>query len=215
MAILFKNSKRLEGKLDIFFNKIQESVLIFHSAIKDYLNNEQNNFLKKIDEISIVEREADNLRREIRHDLYTYMLIPESRGDVLGLLETSDEVIDISKKLLIQFDIEKPIIPEEIKDDIKALSRSSYKAADSMVKGIITYFKEPAMINHYINEVNHYEKEADNIELQTKRKIFNSKNLDLATKTHLRYFVEKVALVSDEAQEVTERLSVSAIKRAI
>jgi len=35
------------------------------------------------------------------------MLIPESRGDVLGVLETLDDVIDLTEKVVEHFSIEK------------------------------------------------------------------------------------------------------------
>src|SRR6056297_3588137 len=113
MSVLFGKAKNIEAEIEQFFDKISEAGLIFSAGIKDYLEGDLEQFHSRIDDINKQEGEADKLRREIRYYLYTKMLIPESRGDVLGLLETSDNVIDTTKTVLSHFDIESPSIPEE------------------------------------------------------------------------------------------------------
>ena len=56
----------------------------------------------------------------------------------------------------------------------------------------------------------------ENVEEMLKRKIFGSEEItEFSHRIHLRYFAEKIALVSDVAEDVAERLAVYAIKRRI
>lgn len=208
-------TKKLIGDLDIFWDTISRSALTFRSGINNYLAGRIEKFRSDLEDINKYENETDTMRREIKHKLYSHMLIPESRGDVLGLLETTDNVVDSIKKVLLQFDIEMPDIPDSMKDDFMELTKMSVKTVDEMVLASRAFFREISLVNDHINKVHYFEHEADKIEEDLKRKAFNSKIIkQLSRKVQLRYFVEKVALVSDEAEAVCDRLSVYVIKRS-
>jgi len=209
-------TKELEANIDSYLDRVENSGLIFLEGIKAYLNGKTEKFEKHYHSISALESEADNVRRDIKHKLYTYMLIPESRGDVLGLLETMDDVVDISEKVLEQFSIEKPEIPDFLKSDFLDLTELCSKTVEELVKGTRAFFREIKLVNDYVNKVHFYEHEADDVEETLKRKAFDSNEITrLSRKVHMRYFAEKIALVSDIAEAVAERLSVYTIKRRI
>ncbi|MBT7470012.1 MAG: DUF47 family protein [Candidatus Cloacimonetes bacterium] len=214
--LFYSKSKKLESEIEIYLDKVTTAELLFLEGVKFYLNGNLDKFEKKYKAISILESEADNIRREIKHKLYAYMLIPESRGDVLGLLETLDDIIDICEKVLEQFSIETPVIHEFLKSDFMELAELSSKAVDEVVKGARAFFKDIVMVSNYVNKVHFYEHEADDVEEHLKRSVFNSDEIEsFSQKVHLRYFIEKLAAVSDVAESVAERLAVYAIKRRI
>ncbi len=213
---LFGSFKRLESKIDIYLDDIDQAALHFKEAVSEFLENDFEKLKKRIDKISHLEHDADEKRREIRYQLYTEMLIPESRGDVLGLLENSDTLLDLIKYIVILLDIERPEIPDFLKKDYQDLAEASAHAVGSLVKADLAYFRETKLVNNYINKVSFYEGEADILELNLYRKIFHSKDIpDLGQKLQLKSFAYDFARLSDEAQEVGERLSVSVIKRDI
>jgi predicted phosphate transport protein (TIGR00153 family) len=167
--------------------------------------------------VNILETAVDELRRGIRHQLYSKMLLPESRGDMLSLLETIDNVIDTTEEVLVQFDIQRPKIPKELNKDFIELVDASCKAADFTVLAARCYINNSDLINDHINKTFFYEHEADKVENRIKRKLFGSDDFvtDLAGKAHLSKFVELIAKLSDDGQDVCERLSVATIKRSI
>ena len=217
MAKFFNSkSKQLEGDIDGYLDRVTKAGLIFQEGVKAYVNGKKDKFERTFIDISTLESDADNVRRDIKHKLYTYMLIPESRGDVLGLLETLDDIVDICEKVLEQFSIETPNIPEFLKSDFLELAELSSKTVEEVVKGTRAFFREIGMVSEYVNKVHFYEHEADDVEEQLKRKAFNSNEIKrFSQKVHMRYFAEKIALVSDVSESVAERLSVYAIKRRI
>ncbi len=217
MSKLFMNrTKQLEADIEEFLDKVTISGLILLESVKSYINQESERFENQYKKITKLESEADELRRNIKHKLYSNMLIPESRGDVLGLLETLDDVVDTAEKVIEQFSIEKPDIPEFLHKDFLSLAELSAKAVDELVKGARSFFKEINLVNDFVNKVHYYEHEADDVEEVLKRNVFESKEIKkFSRKVHLRYFAEKISLVSDVAESVAERLSVYAIKRKI
>lgn len=217
MSLLFNQTTQIEGDIESLLDNISNSVMIFSEAIKNYLNDEMEIFLKRMQDVKKLESDVDDLRRGIRYKLYTKMLIPESRGDMLSLLETIDDVIDTTEEVLIQFEIQKPNIPKELNKDVIELVETSCRAADFTVKAARSYIKNNDMINDYINKTYFFEHEADRVENRIKRKLFGTNEIvsDLAEKMHISKFVELIAKLSDDAQDVCERLSVATIKRSI
>jgi len=204
----------LIGELDSFWDIVSQSGLVFNSGINNYMNGNSERFKSDLEKIKKLEGKADDVRRNIKYKLYSHMLIPEARGDVLGLLENSDDVIDSIKKVLYQFDIEKPEIPEILKKEFNELAKICLKSVDDMVKAARSFFREISMVNDYINKVYYFEHEADKLEEDLKRKAFSTNIVsDLSNKVQIRYFAEKVAMISDEAENVCDRLSIYAIKR--
>ena len=216
MAIFSSKTKQLEAEIESYLDLVSRAGLVFNEGVKAYLNNKTDHFEKAFEDITSLESHADTVRREIKHKLYTYMLIPESRGDVLGLLETLDDVVDICEKVLEQFSIETPDIKDFLVSDFKELAELSANAVNEIVKAARSFFMDITMVNNYVNKVHFFEHEVDDLEEQLKRKAFNSDEIKrFSHKVHMRYFAEKIAKVSDVAQDVAERLSVYAIKRRI
>ncbi len=76
------------------------------------------------------------------------------------------------------------------------------------------FFRNDSRLRDCMNKVDFYESEADRAGLRLKKQIFLS-NMDLARKHHLRYFADALESLSDIAQEVSEKLAIASIKRAL
>lgn len=216
MKKLFGKSRELEAEIGKYLDIVNKAILIFKRDVIRYINKNFTVFEKNLEEIQKVENRADDFQKDIKYKLYQYMLIPESRGDVLALLESIDNVVDLTKKVVIQLSIEKPEIPVSLESDFLELTDQSVETVDKLVKSMRAYFEEIALVNDYINKVHFYEHEADKTEERLKRKIFNLEGVnDLCHKIHLRDFSERIAQLSDQAEEISERLSVATIKRSI
>jgi predicted phosphate transport protein (TIGR00153 family) len=214
MSIIhLKKSKILETQIDEFLDTVSRSSIIFKNGIKEYLAGEIDKFENMITEISKLENRADELRRDIENQLYVYSLIPEIRGDVLGLLENMDTVINAEKKTLSQFSVEMPVIPAAYSEDYLELADVCMNSAESLVTAVRAFFHDFNMVKNHLHKVYFYEKEADKISDRLKRRIFSS-GLDLSQKIHLRYFALHIEDISDHAEDVADRLGISTIKRS-
>ncbi len=213
MSIIhLKQSKALERQIDDFLDTVSRASLVFRNGIREYLDGEIAAFEATIGEISRMENRADDLRHDIETQLYTHSLIPEIRGDVLGLLENMDTVINAEKKTLLQFSVEMPQVPGEFAKDYLALADVSVAAAEAVVTAVRAFFHDFNMVKNSLHKVYFHEKEADKISDRLKRRIFSS-GLDLSRKIHLRYFALHVETISDHAEDVADRLGISTIKR--
>jgi predicted phosphate transport protein (TIGR00153 family) len=214
MPRIFEKTKLLESKIDEYLNHTSQVGLLFPEAMKDYLEGRHEEFESRKHQVSELENRADGLRREVETQLYVETLIPESRGDVLGLLEHTDEVISAAKVTLEQFSVESPDIPSELVADYLELADYGCRAVQELVMGIRAFFKTSSAVTDHVHKVAFWEKEADTVAERLKRRIFEM-DCDLACKIHRSNFVWHIDAVADEAEDVSERLSISAIKRSI
>lgn len=210
---LFRQTRELESEIDSFLDKLSESALVFRRAVHCYLADGTNGeFETKLMHVNSLESNADDLRRGIETKLYKYMLIPESRGDVLGLLENLDSVINLFEGTLWAFSIEAPDIPADHRNDYNGLTEEVVAAVESLVLASRAFFRNVDAVNDHMHKVLFHEKEADKISTGLKRRIFGS-DLPLAHKAQLRNFVEHIDNVADRAEDVADRLVIYTIKR--
>lgn len=216
MNLFFQRARKIEGNIDKYLDNITKAILTFDQGIKEYFKGNFDLFEDKFKEASALESDSDELRREIKYTLYRDLLIPDSRGDVLGLLETLDDVIDVTEEVLREFSIERPTVLADYKEDFLSLTEMSVKTAQELVSASRSFFREITQVHDYITQVHYWEHEADKVEERIKRKVFSSDKIDkLSYKVQVRYFAERISLLADTAEDVAERLDVYTIKRSI
>ncbi|MCC7015578.1 MAG: DUF47 family protein [Rhodospirillales bacterium] len=212
---LFRHTKALENEIDDFLNKLSEGALAFRIGVQIYAaQGRAPAFEEKLGHVSTLESAADNLRRSIETKLYSQTLIPESRGDVLGLLETLDSVLNLMEGALWAFYIERPEIPEPFRSDFLDLTDKAVQSVEALVQGSRAFFRKIEAVPDHNHKVMFFEREADKISTKLKLAIFDS-NLPLPVKAHLRYFVENIDNIPDQAEDVADRLAIYTIKRTV
>jgi predicted phosphate transport protein (TIGR00153 family) len=212
MPVLFRRTKLLENQIDEFLDAVDQGVIVFKHGLQDYLDGESEKFDERLSTIDIMENRADDLRRKAENHLYSHSLIPEHRGDVLGLLEHMDDVVDAAKETLNLFAIETPEIDPVFHKDYMDLAEMAVNAAESVVLAARAFFRDVNAVKNHLHKVYFYEKEADQIAYRLKRKIFVSDHR-LSIKMHQRYFAQNVDNLADIAEAVADRIAIYAIKR--
>jgi predicted phosphate transport protein (TIGR00153 family) len=216
MLAIFKSTSVVIKQLDDFLDVIDRSGLIFSKAIKKYIGSNHEQFHECLTEIDLLEGDADDLRREIEDSLYRHSLLPDLRSDILQLLERMDDIVDVAKESLEQFDIESPFIPEILHKDLIELSETSTHAVEALVLSVRSFFRDPKLVKERIHRVYFYEKEADKASNRIKRIIFKElKELDLSQKQHLRHFTDHLEKISDLSESIADTLAILAIKRSV
>ncbi|HOY84681.1 MAG: DUF47 family protein [Candidatus Cloacimonetes bacterium] len=214
MALVLKTTKFVESQIDSFLDVVSDSALLFQLGVEDYLMGRFEQFEERLNLIRENEKKADDLRVAIERYLYERTLIPENRGDVLAILENTDEVMDNIKDTLMQFSVEMPTIPQEVNDLWLQTTRASTAAVEQLTYAVRSFFRDLSQVNNYIHKVYFFEREADQLGEKLRRLIF-AQGMDLAQKTHLRWFALHIEQISDYAQAVCDRLSIYTIKRQL
>lgn len=214
MLSIFKSSSAVIGQIEEFLTIVDESSLVFVEGIRNYLKGNREEFVNAMQKADEMEGKADALRRSVEDALYRHSLMPEFRGDILHLLEKLDDLIDIAKENLLQFDVESPDIPPEVHEDFIDLAKTSIKAVEAIVLSVRTFFRDPRSVKDLLPKVYFYEEEADRASNALKRRIYKEiPDLDLSRKNHIRYFIHQAENLSDVSEAIADILAILAIKR--
>lgn len=213
MLNIIKTSKSVVLSLDEFFDKLDLGVLNFKKGVSNYINGNSIQFEQNLTSINQLENEADSIQRKIENDFYLHSLMPNYASDILILIEEIDDIIDVSKDLLQQFEVETPHIPKSLKKDYLELVSLSSKSAENVIAAARIFFTSPEEVKERIQKVLFYHREADVLSNNLKRKVFQeTEDLELSEKIHLRYFAYQIEQVSDIAKNIAHRLSSLVIK---
>lgn len=212
---ILKKKIGIEKQIDDFLDKVSESGLLFKDGTEAYLNGNMEIFTMKLEQITNAERMGDSLRRGLEERLYRQTLIPESRGDVLELLESMDTLLDQFKGALWRFDIEYPEICSEFIIDFMGLVGNVVASVESMVLSARAFFKDIDTVADHMHKVSFWEKQSDKISTRLQRSIFKREDLRLSHRMQIRDFVRQVDEIADCAEDVADRLSIYVIKRSL
>ena len=215
MAIkLFGRTRRLIGDIDDFLTLLSESAMSFQEAVITYLDQgASERFDERLKQVGECESRADELRRNIQRAMYAEMLMPDTRGDILKLLESLDDIINKIEETLWYFSSEKPQIPEDLRENYKELLIPTTACVEALVLASRSFFRDVGTVSDHLHKVRFYEKEADQVIGRLKNDVF-SRDLSLAEKIHLRFFAERIVWISDSAEDVADELMIYAIKRS-
>lgn len=216
MQVFANKSKELMENIECYLTQVTSASLHFDEAMKDYIAGRMEQFDERIGAVSTIEREADAELKVVKYKLYAFMLIPDTRGDVFMLMDDLDDVIDYTKRLLLELSMEKPVFPAFIRDDLLLMCGDSVKAVESLMLAVRALFSQTKLVEEHVNRTVFYEKEVDRIEESLIRRVFASSELpDLACKMQIRDFCTRIASLSDISEDISKNLLVYAVKRMV
>ena len=230
---LFGKTRLLEGQIDEFLDKVAEGAIYFERGITAYLediedgqvgNTRQREICEeKLSQIIELKERCQELRRSIVNVLYTEMLIPDFRADVLRLLTDLYSLLDAMGNNFQGVMIEYGYVPQtEASQRETLLNRKRFldlvqvvvKSVETVIVAARTFFRDPKSVRDHIYQVRVYESEADKITINLKKVIFRS-DLKFSEKNNLRDTLDAIDAIADKAEDVADELAIYAIQRTL
>lgn len=224
---LFGKTKLLEGQIDEFLDKVAEGAIYFERGIIIFLEEEHVSKAceEKLSQIIALKEKCKELRRSIINTLYSEMLIPDFRGDVLRLLTDLFSLVDAMgnnfQALIIEqgqaTQLEERISSTETELTIKEfleLVKVVVQSVQTVIIAARNFFRDPKVVRDHLYQVRVYESEADKIAISLKKRIFGT-NLKFSQKINLRNRVDAIDAIANKAEDVADELEIYAIKRTL
>ncbi len=213
--IFINKQKKVEALLAEYRNKVTLCLETFQNAFRQYGENPDRSVLEKnFTDIHKAESMADDIRREVEYMMYSKALFPESRGDILGLLETMDKVPNQTESAARTLFNQHIVIPQELLPQMLQLVDVCHRCVIAMLEGSEKLFTDFSAAPDFLELVDRLESEADIIEADMIEKIFSS-DMDGTEKILLRDLIKHVAQISDRAENVGDRIRIIVAKRRI
>jgi uncharacterized protein Yka (UPF0111/DUF47 family) len=219
MAIaMFGKVRALEGKVDEILNTLSQAGMLFEQLMRRYIaHGADEEFLAKCQKLKQMEQSGNSMTREIARLLYTEMLIPDSRGDVLSLLQYLDFLLDKYAYIATAISVERPKLEQVGKEERSLLTDLVVNCVCCVEAAVVTaraFFKDIRTVEDNAHKIGFYASEVDRIASHLKQEIFGSE-MGLDKKMHARYFVDKLDELADEAEELGDEISIFTIKRSL
>lgn len=173
-----------------------------------------DDFCFLVDQTHKFESRADDLRDEINELMYSRALIPESREDIMALLERVDEIPRSFEQILNMIRTQQIFFPEFLVLDIQELIRVSMESCDLMAKQIDVMIKKKEGIRTLMSTIDQNESHCDHIERRIIVKLFES-DLEPFLKLQLKELVIVLGEISDQVDRVSKRVNIMTMKRRV
>lgn len=214
--MIFANKqKEIQSQISEYCASVLECMDAFQKAVKEYCSQADRNAAKaSFARVHKAESKADDIRRAIEVMMYSKSLFPESRGDIMGLLETMDRVPNQAESAIRMIWNQYVTIPEKHASEILNLVDVCCRAAYAMVESAETLFSNFTNAAVAVGKIDELESEADKIEAALIEQVFSS-HVDSIATIVFRDFIKCVAQISDRAENVGDRIRIIVAKRTI
>ena len=170
----------------------------------DFLSDETHRF----------ESQADDVREQIKTLMYDKILLPESRGDIMRLLDGMDHIPRYMEIILHMIKTQILVIPDFLVADIRELLSASLEACGLMSLQVEDLFKRKGRIKELVSIIDMKESQCDKIERRLISSIFES-DLDGFQKLQLKELVIYLGDISDQVDTISKQINIMNLKRRV
>jgi predicted phosphate transport protein (TIGR00153 family) len=214
-GFFFKKERRLKSLIFEYLDALQQTKSIFEEAIGTCLvYSDGNNFDFLMERTHKFESRADDIFDEINNMMYGKALIPESRADIMGLLDMVETLPRLWERVLYLIHTQGLIIPDFLTLDTRELVRVSLECCDMLNKQITSLFEQQQGIRGLLAAIDANESHCDHIQRRMAIKLFKSDE-EPFIKLQLRELIERLGEISDRALWIARRVNILSMTRRV
>jgi len=211
--VFWKKQKEIEQAVEDYLVETENCLSAFVEALDVYFaEGLSSNFEQRIEKTHRHESKADDIRREIEYAMYKRALMPESRGDIMGMLEAIDLVPNKCESVLYQIWYQNMSIPQEYAGRLKNLAQINKESFNILCQAIRYLFTTIEHAVPTIDMVGEKESESDRMERMLIKDIFSSPG-DKADKILLKEVILEIGAISDRSENAADHIRIVAVKR--
>lgn len=215
LRFLFRNEQRIEHFLFSYIDHVADSCTRFQDAMQLYLRQGVCDDFRRLAELTHQsESKADDMRGAIEGMMYEKALLPESRGDILGLLEAVDAIPGIFDRILYTIENRRIQTPDFLQADLLELVRVSVDAVQAFVRQLRSLFNGGEPAQPLIQTIDHDESAVDRMEHRLMRSLFDSA-CDPFVKLQAKDMLVELSDISDLAHQLSRRVYIISVKRRV
>ncbi|MEA1994083.1 MAG: TIGR00153 family protein [Euryarchaeota archaeon] len=212
------------------FNPMVEHAKITKKAVErlnaafDLFFEERYTEMEEVcDEVIKLETDADDIKKKMRENLPSGILMPVSREDTLSLINHQDKVADqaenLAQWLLIK---ERYSIPPKMVEHMRKIMTINTKiveayfhATEEFEDVIETVFmkKEVTNVTKYVKIVEKLEGNIDTIQFSLRNSFFDEKDIDPVSLYYTTKLIDISSDISDKTEAAAHRLRIMISKR--
>lgn len=169
-----------------------------------------------VDNLSELESEADAVRHKIIRELLDGGLLVDSRKSLMRVMESVDDIADISEDIMQEFKVQKLILPSSSHKSVvemMAMTQAQYDILIEVISGILSKYKTKE-IKSRILEIEGLESRVDQIQRKVIELIFESDET-LAYKRQVREQINLIGSISDLIEDISDEIEIIMLARKV
>ncbi len=191
------------------FEELEQFFDILFSETPDYHRLESAKLA-----VSNAEAAAD---KDLRHVIMVMKdsFLPINRKNMIGLVQSTDEVANTCEDIARQIFLENITIPTALRHDILEIFEITEKQLSFMYTAIdmlLNDFKKLSKDRKILHDIREEESKVDAIEELLHERIFKM-DISLTEKIYYRDLIESIAQISDIIEDIADQISVILIER--
>jgi uncharacterized protein len=160
---------------------VLECVDLIETVVESWFSENWDEIEKLKERMSDKEKKADEIKIGLRENLPKSLFLPVPRGDLMRILDNQDNIADTAEDLCVLLVLRKTVVPDELKENVRYLVRKCMEACQAVLNVtedldllIQSSFSglEAKKVIETANKVDRLEYEADNIEQNLVKKLF-------------------------------------------
>ncbi len=205
----------IQGEIENYLSLIEQCSDHFVQCIEDYLTKITitDEFMAWAHKIQEFESQGDDRRRDIERVMYAKGLIPQSRGDVLGLLEAMDRLPNRMASVVQILYTENISLPPRYQEDFQNLALINVEAVRETVLLMRSFIQALEGLSERIQRIGEEESSSDSLERRLIYDLFRTDELTDFQRIILRDLFLEVGAISDFAENFADRVGVCSVKR--
>lgn len=210
-----RQNRELLAKIERYLEVAGHTFTCLQSGMGHYVKHGLDaHFEALVKEIHTHENDADGIRREIGVDLFAKSLLPDSREDLMLMLERVDLLPNQAEDVLRQIYLQNLTLPAFMHAPMLELAAIAKQAFTLVREGIMDVLAQKGNITEISRRIDAAEEISDQFEQGLVAKIFRS-DLSPADRILMRDLVTMTGLICDYAQDVGIFLTIFAVKRQV
>ena len=213
--MLWKKEKKVRSLMEEYMAEVLNCLESFQECLLALFENspgEQTEAL--VQKVNEAESRADDLRDKVEFKLYRKALMPEARGDLLGLIEAVDRIPNWAEEVAYDIYLQRVVFPQDFLDKFRRITEMNIECFRVLYKAIEALFSNIDAVFELTKEVDRIESEIDTLERALIREIFDIEER-LSYQNLLHRIVRSICDISDKAENAADRLAIVAIKKLV
>ena len=212
---LFSKNKQLLELLNRYLRVTEDTLNLFDEAMTYLLSNKiDEHFSVMAAKVAKMESDADDICRQIELDMYSKSLLPETRRDLLTIIENIDRIPTRAETILNMFLTQKTIVLDQLKEPMRELVALSIETYHLTVKAVDDCFGKMDGVSEFNRLVDNNESIGDKLERKMITTIFEA-DIETAEKILQKEFVLQLGSICDMCESTLDLVVICSIKRSV
>jgi hypothetical protein len=215
LDFLFRKQRYVEEMMRRYLDAWEECIDRFKRGIDVYVEEGfSERFFDLVDKTHESESRADDQRRDVEYELYGKALLPESRGDLLGLLEQLDRIPNRAEVVLFMIATDRIELPRPLRPGFQRFVNVTDEAIRLLLQMARGVFRSDLRLAPIVREVDDRESRCDRIKRELLREIASA-GVESFRKVTLRDLMVQVGELSDLTESIADRMMILRMKRRV